>query len=134
MNFLLPFLALLAFFFVARTLWRARPQIHPDALRAALKAGTAILVDVREPAEWAAGTAKHAALLPLSDLRGARQQWNAFLGKNRGKQLLVYCQSGSRSAAAAAQLRHEGLPALNAGSLAALERAGWPVCKQRGQR
>jgi rhodanese-related sulfurtransferase len=134
MNFLLPLLAVLAVCFVALTLWRARPQIKPDALRAALKAGTAILVDVREPAEWTSGTAKNATLLPISDLRGARQQWNAFLEKNRGKQLLVYCQSGSRSALAAAQLRGEGLNALNAGSLAALERAGWPVCKQRGQR
>ena len=134
MNFLLLLLAVLAVFFVARGLWGARPQIKPDALRAALKAGTAILVDVREPAEWAAGTAKNAALLPLSDLRGARPQWNAFLEKNRGKQLLVYCQSGSRSAFAAAQLRREGLNALNAGSLAALERAGWAVCKQRGKR
>jgi len=134
MNFLLPLLAALAVFFVARTLWRARPQIKPDALRAALKAGTAILIDVREPAEWTSGTAKNAALLPMSDLRGGREQWNAFLKKNHGKQLLVYCQSGSRSAFAAAQLRGEGLNALNAGSLAALERAGWPVCKQRGQR
>jgi rhodanese-related sulfurtransferase len=134
MNFLLPVLAVLAVFFVARLLWGARPQIKPDALRAALKAGTALLVDVREPAEWTSGTAKNAALLPMSDLRGTRRQWNAFLEKNRGKQLLVYCQSGSRSAAAAAQLRGEGLHALNAGSLAALERAGWPVCKPRGQR
>lgn len=134
MNFLLPLLAILAVFFVVRTLWRARPQIKPAALRTALKAGTAILVDVREPAEWTSGTAKNAALLPMSDLRGARKQWSPFLEKNRGKQLLVYCQSGSRSAFAAAQLRGEGLNALNAGSLSALERAGWPVCKQRGQR
>lgn len=134
MNFLLPLLAVLAFFFVARALWGARPQIKPGALRSALKTGAAILVDVREPSEWTAGTAKNAALLPMSDLRGGRKQWNAFLGKNPGKQLLIYCQSGSRSALAAAQLRGEGLNALNAGSLAALERAGWPVCKQRGQR
>lgn len=134
MNLLLLLLAALAVFFIARTLWRARPEIQPAALRAALKAGTAVLIDVREPAEWTAGVAKQAALLPLSDLQGSRTQWRAFLEKNRGRQLLVYCRSGSRSAQAAAQLRREGLAALNAGSLAALDRAGWPVCTARPGR
>ena len=134
MSLLLPILAALAVFFIARMLWLARPQIQPDALRAVLKSGTAVLIDVREPAEWTAGVAKQAALLSLSDLHGSRTQWRAFLEKNRGRQLLVYCQSGSRSARAAAQLRHEGLDALNAGSLAALDRAGWPVCTPKNLR
>jgi len=128
-SFLL-FVAVVAVF-LAWTFWRARPQIKPEALRAALKAGTAVLVDVREQAEWTSGTAKEASLLPLSDLRGPRRQWNAFLAQNRGKQLLLYCHSGTRSAMAAAQLRKEGLAALNAGSLAAINRAGWPVCRKR---
>ena len=132
MNLLLALFALLAVAFVVRTLWLARPQIKPGALRAALKAGTAVLVDVREPSEWpTTGVAKQAALLPLSDLRGSRAQWNPFLEKSRGKQILLYCLSGSRSASAAAQLRREGLDALNAGSLAALDRAGLPVCRPR---
>ena len=131
MNLLLLILAAFAVFFIARTLWLARPEIQPAALRAALKAGTAVLIDVREPAEWAAGVAKQAALLPLSDLHGSRTHWRAFLGKHRGRQLLVYCRSGSRSAQAAARLRREGYDALNAGSLAALDRAGIPVCRRR---
>jgi rhodanese-related sulfurtransferase len=118
--------------FVAWTLWRARPQIKPDELKAALQAGTAVLVDVREPSEWlATGTAQDAALLPLSDLRGERRQWNAFLEQQRGKRLFLYCQSGTRSSMAAAQLRREGLDARNAGSLAALDRAGWPLSRKR---
>ena len=124
-------LVLLAVAFVVWTLWRARPEILPEALHAALKAGTAVLVDVREPAEWTAGTARDAALLPLSDLRGDRRQWRAFLEQNRDKQLLLYCRSGSRSAAAAALLRRESFTARNAGSLAALDRAGWPLCRKR---
>jgi rhodanese-related sulfurtransferase len=130
MSFPLVFL-LLAGAFMAWTFWRARPEVGPEDLRGALKSGDARLVDVREPAEWATGTAKHAALLPLSDLRGSRQLWNEFLAQNRDKQLLVYCQSGSRSAMVAAQLRREGIDACNAGSLAALDRAGWPVCRRR---
>lgn len=125
-------LALAAVAFVGWSLWRARPQVKPDELKSALKAGTAVLVDVREPSEWpATGTARDAALLPLSDLRGERRQWRVFLEQNRGKQLFLYCQSGSRSALAAAQLRREGLAARNAGSLAALDRAGWPLCRKR---
>jgi rhodanese-related sulfurtransferase len=124
-------LIILILAFVVWTFWRTRPEILPEALHAALKAGTAVLVDVREPAEWTAGTARQAVLLPLSDLRGPRQQWRPFLEKNRGKQLLLYCQSGARSSAAAALLRREGFTARNAGSLATLDRAGWPVGRQR---
>lgn len=122
---------ILAVAFVAWSLWRARPEVKPEALRTALLNRTGVLVDVREPSEWAGGTARDAALLPLSDLRGARRQWNAFLEKNRGKQIFLYCQSGSRSALAPARLRREGLDARNAGFLAALDRAGWPVCGRR---
>lgn len=118
--------------FVVWMLWRARPQVQPDELQSALRAGRAVLIDVREPSEWlATGTAKDAALLPLSDLRGERRQWHPFLEKNRGKPLFLYCQSGTRSAMAAALLRREGLDARNAGSLAALDRAGWPLCRKR---
>lgn len=125
-------LLILAAAFIGWTFWRARPEVTPDALRAALKARTGILIDVREPSEWVAtGTARDAVLLPLSDLRGGRQQWDAFLQNNRDKPLYLYCQSGTRSSMAAATLRREGLKALNAGSLAALDRAGWPVCRKR---
>jgi rhodanese-related sulfurtransferase len=122
----------LALAFVVWTFWRARPGILPETLHAALKARTAVLVDVREPTEWlATGTAKDAALLPLSDLRGARRQWKPFLEQHRGKELLLYCRSGARSAMTARLLGREGFNARNAGSLAALDRAGWPVCRPR---
>lgn len=130
MSLTVLFLALGAAF-VVWTLWRARPEVRPAELRAALKAG-AVLVDIREPAEWSAtGTARDAALLPLSDLRGDRRQWAPFLEKNRGKRLCLYCQSGARSSHAAGLLRREGIDARNAGSLAALDRAGLPLCRQR---
>ena len=130
MNLTVLFVLVVVAFF-AWTFWRARPQVRSDELKTALKASTAVLVDVREPSEWAAtGTAKDAALLPLSDLRGERRQWKPFLEQHRGKQLFLYCQSGARSSMAAAQLRREGFNARNAGSLAALDRAGWPRSRQ----
>ncbi len=104
--------------FIVRTLYVARPGITPEAGRAALKSGDAVLVDVREPSEWGGGTLRHASLLSLSDLRGPRTKWQAFLAKHKGKQFLLYCASGARSGMAAAMLRREGYRAINVGSMA----------------
>ena len=71
-----------------------------------------LLVDVREPAEYAAGHLPGALLLPLGQL-AARA---AELPKDR--EVILYCQRGGRSATAAALLR--GLPA-GAGSVRELE-------------
>jgi rhodanese-related sulfurtransferase len=134
MNYLYLVLAVVAAAFVIRTILRSRPGIDLASAQAAVKSGSAVLVDVREPSEWKGGVAKQAALLPLSDLRGSRTQWHAFLEKHPGKRLLLYCQSGARSGMAAAQLRGEGLDAVNAGSLRDWDRAGWPVCTPKGLR
>lgn len=117
-----------AAFLLIRMLLRARPGINLEAAKAALKSGTAVLVDVREEGEWSSGVAKQAALMPLSDLRGSRTQWRDFLAQQAGKQLLLYCHSGTRSGIAAAQLRKEGVDAVNTGSLRDWDRAGWPIC------
>ncbi len=116
-------LLVLAATFLAWSLWRMRPAVQPVALRAELAAGTAVLVDVREPPEWAGGTVPQAARLSLSDLRGPRREWTAFLEANRGKRIFLYCQSGTRSGLAAALLRREGFDARNAGTYSALNRA-----------
>ena len=133
MNLFNLLLVLLGGAFIGWTLWRARPAIKGEALHAALRAGTALLVDVREPAEWTGGTARQAECLPLSDLRGPRRHWGAFLAQNRGKQLLLYCRSGARSGLAASLLRREGFDARNAGSLSALNRSGWPMSQVHAQ-
>ncbi len=116
-------------FMVVRQLIMMRPGIPLVDAQAALKAGTAVLVDLREPMEWHRGVAKAAALMPFSDLRGDHRFWRAFLGKHRGHRLFLYCRSGFRSSMAAAQLRSEGLTARNARSLAARGRAGIPICR-----
>jgi rhodanese-related sulfurtransferase len=104
-----------------------RPAIPPATVTAALAAGQAVLVDVREPAEWESGVAAGAALLALSDLRGAREQWKPFLEQHRGRRLLLYCLSGTRSGLAAFQLRREGFDAVNLGTLTGWRRAGGKV-------
>lgn len=114
-------------------LYASRPGIPLDDAKAAVKAGTAVLVDVRESGEWTSGVAKHAALMPFSDLRGARAQWQSFLEKNQGKRLLLYCASGTRSAMAAKKLRGEGLDAVNVGSIRDWDKAGWPICQPKNR-
>ncbi|MCB1106010.1 MAG: rhodanese-like domain-containing protein [Opitutaceae bacterium] len=93
-----------------------------------VKAGTAVLVDVREPAEWAdSGVAAPAALLSLSDLRGERTQWKTFLEQNKDKELILYCRSGNRSGIAANILEKEGFKVANAGGFKHWAGAGLPV-------
>jgi len=106
------------------------PAIKPVDAAARVKAGDAVLIDVREPDEWAeSGVAEPAALLSLSDLRGERKSWKPFLEKNREKTLLLYCRSGNRSGQAAAILAKEGFKTANAGSFSGWKSDGLPVRK-----
>lgn len=91
----------------------------------------AVLVDVREPDEWAHGVAEPAALLSLSDLTGARQHWKSFLDKVGDREIILYCLSGSRSGHAARLLAAEGFRTANAGTLFGWQRAGLPVGKPK---
>jgi rhodanese-related sulfurtransferase len=128
----LVLLALVAGFFLIRMLVFARPTISAEQARDAIASGTAVLIDVREPSEWREGVAASAVLLPLSDLRGPRQQWAAFLEQHRGKMMLLYCHSGSRSAMAASLLKAEGFSADNFGAYSRLVAAGFPTRNARG--
>lgn len=92
-----------------------------------VEAGTAVLIDVREPGEWASGVAQPALLCPFSDLRGPRAQWKTVLERNRDKELILYCASGARSGMAAALLRKEGFRAVNAGGFRGWRAAELPV-------
>lgn len=104
------------------------PSRTPDEAAERVRAGTAVLVDVREPAEWAdSGVVATAHLLPLSDLRGARTQWKAFLEAHRDKELILYCRTGNRSGQAATLLAAEGFHVANAGGMREWIAAGQPT-------
>lgn len=133
MNLFLFLLAAAMVALAVHQLVLARPGLPLVDAKAALAAGTAVLVDVREPGEWSAtGVAKQAALLPFSDLRGGRARWRPFLEEHRGRRLLLYCASGARSGLAARTLRGEGFDAVNAGSLRDWDKADWPICRPKG--
>jgi rhodanese-related sulfurtransferase len=116
-----------AVFLIARMFIKNCSTVSPKEAAAAVESGTAVLVDVREPAEWNGGVAQGAFLLSLSDLRGPREHWNPFLGKNRSKRILLYCKSGMRSGMAASMLKAEGFDTANIGTFSSWQESGLPV-------
>ena len=108
------------------------PAITPAEAAKRVAAGTAVLVDVREPSEWAeAGVAEPAALLPSSDFKGERTLWKPFLEKHAGKEVILYCRSGRRSGQVAEKLATEGVKVANAGGFKDWQAAGLPVRKTK---
>ena len=109
-------------------------RVEPAETAQLVRDKKAVLVDVREPAEWAGGVAQKAVLLPLSDLTGPRWQWQPFLKQVGDREIILYCHSGSRCGMAARMLVAEGYKVANGGSLRAWHRAGLPVCKPKHLR
>lgn len=87
----------------------------------------AVVIDVREVAEFNAGHIAGARHIPQAQLAGRVQE----LDKVKGKPLIVTCASGNRSRSAAALLQKHGhADVFNLeGGLAAWRQAGMPVEK-----
>jgi rhodanese-related sulfurtransferase len=86
----------------------------------------ALLLDVREPGEWAAGHDPRAVLVPLGQLSARVAELPA------DRAIVVICRSGRRSDVAAGHLRQRGLDAVNlAGGMQAWHAAGLP-CEAPG--
>lgn len=85
----------------------------------------ALLLDVREPAEFASGHLPNALNIPLSQLAGAGSQ----LGKYTAQPVVVYCQAGGRSRRAAGPLGKLGFKDVRnlAGGVQAWKQAGLPL-------
>lgn len=120
---LLAFVATAAFAFAANA-----PKIAAKDAAQLVAEGKAVLVDCREPAEWKdGGVAAPAALLSKSDFDGEQKQWKAFLEKNKGKQIILYCRGGGRAAAVAGKLQDQGVSAANLGGIKDWTAAGLPT-------
>jgi len=104
------------------------PPLAPAEAAKLVAAGKAVLVDIREPAEWAeAGVAAPAVLLPKSDFDGDKKQWKDFLAKVGDKQIILYCRSGRRAETVGRALAAEGRSVTNAGGLKDWVAAGLPT-------
>lgn len=86
----------------------------------------AVVVDVREPAEYAAGHLANSRNIPAADVAARATELPA------GKAVLVLCASGSRSGRAAAALRKAGRTDVFCldGGLSNWQQAGLPVVKK----
>lgn len=86
----------------------------------------AVLLDVREPDEWAAGHAPGATHVPLAGVGDAAAQFGA-------QEVLTVCRSGGRSAKAAETLAQAGIKVRNvAGGMTAWAASGLPVMRDDG--
>lgn len=107
----------------------ARPYatVGPAEAVALVDAG-AVLLDVRESAEWAAGHAPRARHIALGELPGRAAELPA------GRPVVTVCRSGMRSSRAAALLGRQGYEVSNlAGGMEAWQRAGLPVVAKGGR-
>lgn len=108
----------------------ATVTVHEAA--ALLEAGEAVLVDVREPAEYAAARIEGAILAPLSEMPAA---WQA-LDLPAGKTVIVQCLKGGRShqvCAFVGPTGPDGQPVVNlTGGIQAWHAAGLPVVFAEG--
>jgi rhodanese-related sulfurtransferase len=86
----------------------------------------AVVVDIREPAEYAAGHITGSRNVPLAQIEGAKE-----LPTNKALPVVVVCATGARAGRAVSTLRrlgHAGAVGL-AGGLAAWREAGLPTEK-----
>ena len=93
---------------------------------ACLRERGAVLLDVREPDEWAAGHAPDAVHVPLAEVETAAARF-------AGQEVLAVCRSGGRSAKAAETLAQAGITVRNvAGGMSSWVEAGLPVVRDDG--
>jgi rhodanese-related sulfurtransferase len=99
------------------------PNIDAANLQAKLNEKPRPLVlDVREPSEYATGHITGSTLLPLHQLSGRMSELP------RDREIICVCASGSRSSSAARQLMGAGFTVMNlSGGMSRWMRAGLPV-------
>lgn len=103
-------------------------SMSPQEAARRLAVGEALLVDIREPAEFAASHIPLAVSLPLGDLPEVLSELP------RDRTLIFQCQSGMRSARACAlDATREDSVSLE-GGIAAWQAAGLPVIGNAGPR
>jgi len=100
------------------------PEVTPAEAVQLVREG-AVLLDVREDSEWAAGHAEAAVHMPLGQLDPDRLP--------EGHPVVAVCRSGNRAGKAAARLQTQGFDVHNlAGGMAAWEQAGLPLVTDSG--
>ncbi len=103
-------LALFLLWYIKRMLTlRKITRYAPAEASAKAKSNTALLLDVRTPAERSSSSIKGSLHIPLHELRRRSSE----LEKHKSKEIICYCATGSRSLSAAATLSKLGFKAAN---------------------
>jgi hydroxyacylglutathione hydrolase len=97
------------------------PLISPDEAQTLIRAGEAILIDVREKEEWETAHADTSVHIPWHDLR------TKYTGLDPALQYIVMCRGGQRASIAASILKMHGIDRISnlAGGYTAYRRAGF---------
>src|SRR5262249_29175516 len=104
-----------------QTIMTSLPTIDPNTLKRRLDEGSAVLIDIREPAEHARERIAGARLVPLSVIERHELA--------RDKAVVFHCRTGNGTAANASVLRAKNCPEAYAlaGGLDAWKAAGLPI-------
>lgn len=99
-------------------------QIGPQEAVMLFNHEDALVLDVREPSEWADGHIAKARHIPLRQLKDKLGE----LEKHKGKPIIAVCRSGNRSVHACSVLKRAGFEKLHnlAGGMQAWDQAGLP--------
>jgi rhodanese-related sulfurtransferase len=103
------------------------PWVNPAQATHLINREDALVIDVREPGEFAAGHVLGAKNMPLARLDGATGE----LAKRKDRPVIVYCDGGDRSGKALAALKKQGYTRLAnlSGGIGAWQQAGLPLEK-----
>ena len=103
----------------------AGPSVSPLEATLLINREDALVLDVREPAEWSKGHIPNARHIPLGQIEKRLGE----LDKYKNKPIIVSCASGTRSSSVCGTLRKAGFEKVFnlAGGIPAWEQAGQPV-------
>jgi len=89
----------------------------------------AVLIDVRDGAEYKAGHLPDARHIPLNEIGQRLKELNKF----KEKPVIVYCRTDNRAGTAGARLKKEGFSTVHTlqGGIAAWQNANLPLSKSK---
>lgn len=103
----------------------AGPRTGVSAAVQLMNRSNALVLDVREPVEFAAGHIIGARNIPLGRLAERRKEIERY----KARPVILVCQSGARAGKACGELAREGFAEASVldGGMAAWQQAGMPV-------
>ena len=105
----------------------AAPSVTLEDTRTALEKSSAVVVDVREPSEQAAGVVKGALLIPMGQVENRL----AGIAPSKTQPIILMCATQNRSAKLAEKLQAAGYTKVSfvQGGMSQWSARGWPMVK-----